>query len=600
MIFIHGIKQVIEDDKYIVEFSDDSNPNVSIRLRDICRDYLSNISYGIVLPMRNYSKVVVPDSGRWFLRYTSIIDFWKNCRNINSDVSDIKNPLYIFLNNSGNVETAFGVIAENVESEFKIIEPLSNRALNVHTGHINLMIKRGTIDYPLNSKNETAKIYIYSSEKANNKTWPEIEKEFAYLQRKRFGLSDCVDANAMEPVWCSWVDWDSKDINTDMLLENIKEGVRLGIKNFIVDDGWYGNGLDSPYDVEMDIGDWEPDKSKIPDMKYLVDETHKMGGKLIIWCAPHAVGKKSKAFSKNKKFLLADSNGRPIINEPRYYSYCLCCKESRKIMADICVDLLEKWDFDGAKYDLFNWIPSVKCENPYHEHDVTSAIEGLKLMLRDVYLRTKAIKSTHIIELKQNYGTVFFSEYGSLMRAGDAPFDDETNFQRTLHIQGYTSKALNDYQSFTRFDSPEDIARAIIKMISVGVPAYGVNFKNLSDSAKRVIGFYNSFFSLKKNIFMQRDFSVSSDNSIITNRCDGERIISILGEGRAIKVGLFDIILNGANNKELVIDNNNGELPVRVYNCYGEIVSERKISNGLSYITVPRGGMLKVLDDNKQ
>lgn len=407
-----------------------------------------------------------------------------------------------------------------------------------------------------------------------------------------------MNRDAFAPIWCSWVDWDSKDINTEMLLENIREGVSLGIQNFIIDDGWYGNGLDSNYDVEMDIGDWEPDKSKIPNMKYLVDETHKLGARLIIWCAPHAVAKNSKAFKSNKYLLLGDSNGNPVMNEPRYYSYCLCCKESRQAVVDICVELLNKWDFDGAKYDLFNWIPSIKCENPSHNHDITSAIEGLELTLKDIYERTKKIKPSHIIELKQNYGTPFFTEYGSLMRAGDSPFDDQTNFQRTLHIQGYTVKALNDYQSFTEYDSPADVAISIIKMMAVGVPAYGVNFKKLYSATKLVIKHYNDIFSKNIDIFMKQREIIFPDNSVILARNTHDCFYFILVEGKVFELNYAGIVFNGTHSSEMILKNTIGIVRTSIYNSFGKLILERQIDKGIVCVEVPSGGMMKVCVEN--
>jgi len=45
-------------------------------------------------------------------------------------------------------------------------------------------------------------------------------------------------------------------------------------------------------------------------------------------------------------------------------------------MEDICVNLIERWGFDGSKYDLFNWVPNCQCKNPDHSSDVNSMIEG--------------------------------------------------------------------------------------------------------------------------------------------------------------------------------------------------------------------------------
>lgn len=108
-----------------------------------------------------------------------------------------------------------------------------------------------------------------------------------------------------------------------------------------------------------------------------------------------------------------------------------------KVMADIAGSLIEKWDFDGAKYDLFNCVPNVRCRNPEHRHDTESMVEGLEWSLRDMYERTRRLKPDYVIELKQNYGTPFMARYGTMTRAGDTPYSLEANLLRTLHVQSF-------------------------------------------------------------------------------------------------------------------------------------------------------------------
>ncbi len=558
-------------------------------------EYVESVAYRFILDMKNYSKVIAPDSGRWYLRHTSLIDFWKNCREFTSDISDVKMPLFIFLNESGNAETAVGVIGRNWETEFSIIEPESNRALNVHTGQIVLQIKKGTKDYSLHTRELEEYLYLFSAKESKRIPWMLIQRHFSDVLRKQYDLKDIYNENAFEPIWCSWVDWDSKEINTKMLLESMEEGVKTGIKNFIIDDGWYGHGLDSDYSTEMNIGDWEPDKNKIPDMHQLVEKAHKMGARTIIWCAPHAVAKYSKAYKQNYKLLLADEGGKPVMNEPQYHSYCFCCPESRKEMVDICVKLFKNWNFDGAKYDLFNWIPNYKCKSPYHTHDTESAIEGLEMTLEEIWKRTTEIKPSNIIELKQNYGTPFFSQYGSLMRAGDAPFDGETNFQRMIHIQSYTPYALNDYQTFTKQDSEIDVAVAIIKMLAVGIPAYGVNFKKLSEDVKKVIKHYNEFFHINKRVLKEPRVPLNANNTVIKIDSDNVNYIFVLLEQEVIQVSERCVIFNGTYSEYLTINCHNKEwCNVQIFDCKGNKMGNLTIEKGLSQIECPCGGRVFV------
>ncbi len=566
---------------------------VSIKVNNE-KDYVKTIAYKLVLSMDNYSKIIAPDSGRWFLRNTSLIDFWKNCKEFSSNIGDIKIPLFMFLKDDGYVGNAVGIIGQNRETSFKILEPESNRALNVHTGHITLEITKGNEYYPLHTQNYMEGIYYFKGNR--KKAWMMVQREFSEIHKKKYHLEDLYCKNALEPMWCSWVDWDSKDINTEMLLENMSSGVELGIKNFIIDDGWYGNGLDSAYSVDMNIGDWEPDPQKIPDMKALVDKAHQLGAKPFIWCAPHAVAKNSNAFKNNYKYLLSDETGTPILNEPQYYSYCFQCPESREIMADICVKLIEKWGFDGSKYDLFNWVPNIPCKNPNHTHDVNSMVEGLEMTLKLIHEKTKKIKPEHMVELKQNYGTVFNMQYGNLMRAGDSPFDLETNFQRTLHIQSYTPYALNDYQTFTENDTAENVACIIIKMLAAGVPAYGMNFAKLSNNVKEVIKYYNSLYSYNLEDFKNNRIPLTPNYSAMFMTGTDINYLFLLSQNKIAEFEEDMLIFNGTYREKILLKNNSKERYFAVTrNCFGKVINKKSYDKDLIEAEIPIGGSIEVL-----
>lgn len=62
-------------------------------------------------------------------------------------------------------------------------------------------------------------------------------------------------------------------------------------------------------------------------------------------------------------------------------------------MSDICLRLAEKYETDGAKYDLFNCIPNVPCCSAEHDHDTESGVEGLELLLKSIYEKERRKKT---------------------------------------------------------------------------------------------------------------------------------------------------------------------------------------------------------------
>ncbi len=582
---------------HILDISIKNEKSIDIQIKLKTKsDQIKSVEYKFVLEMKNYSKVIAPDSGRWFLKNTSLIDFWKNCKEFSSNIGDIKLPLFMFLKDDCYVGSAVGIIGVNLETEFKVLEPESNRALNVHTGHITLEIARGNDYYPLGINEYRENLFYYHAVDKDQKSWMSVQRDFSELQREIYGIKEQFLRNALEPMWCSWVDWDSKDISTDMLLTNVKAGVELGIKNFIIDDGWYGNGLDSDYMTDMDIGDWEPDPKKIPDMKALVNQAHQLGARLFIWCAPHAVAQKSQAFQKNYDFLIADENGKAIINEPQYYSYCFQCPQAREIMSDICAKLIEKWGFDGSKYDLFNWVPNVPCKNPNHKHDVNSMIKGFEKTLELIHKKTKQIKPEHMVELKQNYGTIFNMRYGNLMRAGDSPFDLETNYQRTLHIQSYTSYALNDYQTFTANDTQENVACIIIKMLAAGVPSYGMNFDKLSCDVKKVVKYYNNLYSYNLDSFRNNRIPLDPNYKVMFMNGLETDYIFLLSQSKLAEFEKDTLIFNGSYKKKVFLKNKKkANYFAVIKDCTGVVVNKKSYQNDLEEVEIPIGGNIQIL-----
>ncbi|MEK8172213.1 hypothetical protein NKH77_31860 [Streptomyces sp. M19] len=167
---------------------------------------------------------------------------------------------------------------------------------------------------------------------------------------------------------------------------------------------------------------------------------------------------------------MRDASGALLVCPTRFHALCLRSPGAREIMARACAGMLAAYDFDGFKYDLFNWLPVEPCRSEQHEHDTESSVAGLHRTMEAIDRATHAVKPRHIVEMKQNYGTPHFAGFGTMMRAGDAPYAPETNFLRTMHVQGYTSPALADYQTFTEDDTAVDVGLMVIRMLAAGIP----------------------------------------------------------------------------------------------------------------------------------
>lgn len=547
-------------------------------------DRLDSIEYVLSSDMRNYRNPIIPDSGRWFIWNPHMVMFWR--LNMESCINDVKTPLYIFTGQDMNMGMAFGLIGRNYETGFKILEPRHNRALICYMRRLSVSIRRGTALHPIPDSVAAARpdgavtehLYFSTSKDAPNQPWTLTLRDFCEHQKRIFGIPDVSHESAMAPLWCSWTDWHSNDVTDKVMRQQVREGVKLGIRNYIVDDGWFGPGLDNEWDVPLNIGDWEPEPNRFPDMKKLVKDIRREGGVPMIWCAPHAVAEGAKCFKKRRPFLIEDDKGALVKTTNGFHSLCFQNPDARRIMGDIAADLITKWDFDGAKYDLFNSVPVCKCCNPAHTHDVSSMVEGLELTLKEIAQRCRALKPDYIIELKQNYGTPFLAQYGSMTRAGDTPYNPEGNFLRTLHVQSYSPFSINDYQTVTNADSPEDAACVVIKMIAVGIPTYSIDFSRLCAANKRVIAHYNKWYSRNVRAFMKYRIPLDGDSNRFKLEAPGKDFFFLVNNGGPLEIARSSVILNGTGGRDLFLRyRGRKKATFTMWDCQGRKVETRAV-----------------------
>jgi hypothetical protein len=96
------------------------------------------------------------------------------------------------------------------------------------------------------------------------------------------------------PVYSTWYNY-HQDVDAAVLVKEIIVARQLGYGSIIVDDGW--QTLDSGRGYAY-TGDWKPER--MPEMKRFVDESHRIGMKVLLWYAVPFVGKHSQAAARFK------------------------------------------------------------------------------------------------------------------------------------------------------------------------------------------------------------------------------------------------------------------------------------------------------------
>ena len=549
---------------------------------------ITSIKHVITTGLRNFHTVICPDSGRNYPKEMQLVNFWSNKRA--STHFDIKAPIYIFTGQNHNTDFAFGVMGKDYETEFTPLEPTLNRALQAHFRRLTLSISRGTEKNPIPKEISMANpdcsieegIFVRDYENEQGVPWISTLREFSNLTREMFNIEFPYDKEALEPLWCSWTDWHSTQIDEKVILDNVEEGVKLGITNYVVDDGWFGPALDSEFGTKLLFGDWEAEGTRYKDIKELSRSIRKAGGRSIIWCAPHTITPTAKKFIENYDYLMKDKFGVPIFSYNKLNLYCPRCKEGRAKMAEICADLVTKYETDGAKYDLFNIYPDEECMATDHEHDTDSNVVGLTLMLAEIWEKIRKEKPDYLVELKQNYGWVFLSQYGSMTRAGDTPYNPEGNFMRTAFVQAYHPYAINDYQTITNYDNVPDSARIVIKMMSVGIPTYSMDITKLTDDHKKMLKFFNFLYldMIKDHKDVQR-IPLDANLGLWLLRGKNENIYFAVNEGNTLNITenrSFKILNANIYDEINIIPEFDREYEAIFYNCLGEVEKKEAIT----------------------
>ena len=536
-------------------------------------DKVSELTHSMTVGLKNFNNVIIPDCGRFYTNHIQTVEFWS--RDFKSEVSHVRTPLYVFCGQDNYAALAFGVVGEDYERDFICAQPRVERALMAYYKKMTLEI-RGHIPKEYRAESFTEILYLKEFAEGSEIAWTEVLKEFSTTRRRTEEIVYPYNKEGMMPLWCSWTDWHSDDVTEEVILDNVQNGVKLGIKNYIIDDGWFGPGLDSPLDAILNIGDWTEDQTKIKDLKKLTGKIRALGGKSVIWCAPHAVGDGAKCLRERKPYLMTDKHGALIKTSNKFNVLCLRSPEAREIMADICARLITEYDTDGAKYDLYNCIPAEECCGCGHTHDTDSMIVALERTMKAIWESVHRIKPDYIVELKQNYGGAKLSSYGTMMRAGDTPYSPDGNFMRTAYVQGYTPYAINDYQTITDFDKPLDNFRIIAKMITVGIPTYSMDIGNLSQDNKKVLGFLNHWYienMVNTETYDRKAVSGLLDCWMMKKKQDDETIYFLVNLTQNLKIagGKFQI-LNGSVNREVFVSGD-GKYEVVCKDIFGDVIS---------------------------
>ena len=122
------------------------------------------------------------------------------------------------------------------------------------------------------------------------------------------------DAQKDRPVLLN--NWEAThcDFNEERLTELFNGARQTGAELFLLDDGWFGNGIYSRDDDKHGLGDWEPSTKKLPrGLSYIAKEALKRKVGFGIWLEPEMVNPQSELYQKHPDWIITQPKREPIL-----------------------------------------------------------------------------------------------------------------------------------------------------------------------------------------------------------------------------------------------------------------------------------------------
>ena len=172
------------------------------------------------------------------------------------------------------------------------------------------------------------------------------------------------------------------DFDEEKLSVLFKDGKKLGVDLFLLDDGWFGNKYPRNND-KTSLGDWQENTKKLPHgLGYLVKDAESTGIRFGIWLEPEMVSPKSELYEKHPDWVIKLPN-----RQEYYYRNQLVLDLSNAKVQDFIYDVVNgiltknptlgyiKWDCNAVIYNAYS------VTNPNPSHLYVDYVQGLYKVL---------------------------------------------------------------------------------------------------------------------------------------------------------------------------------------------------------------------------
>ena len=386
-----------------------------------------------------------------------------------------------------------------------------------------------------------------------------VREAVAWIEKTANIVPCRVPVAACDPLYSSWYNFHQDVFAADIEAE-LAIAAKLGMKTFIVDDGWQTDDTNRGYAF---CGDWQISKRRFPDMAAHVKRVQDLGIKYMMWYSVPFIGLKSANYEKFKgKYVKGDDRGMgAAVLDPRF-------PEVRKFLVDTYVKALKDWNIDGFKLDFIDAFrfsgedPAVK-EN-YAGRDIKSLPVAVDRLMTEVKEALTAIKPDILVEFRQSYVGPAIRKYGNMLRVGDCPGNLRRNrfAIANLRLASGSAAVHSDMLEWNFAESPEHAALYVINSM-FGVVQYSVMLRNAPKEHLAMVERWIKFSQDHRDTLLNGKFTPRHPElqyPVIEAESDKEVIIGLYDDGRIVDVPAKKTFVMNASGKDSFVIRRGGKI----------------------------------------
>ena len=397
---------------------------------------------------------------------------------------------------------------------------------------------------------------------ARAKGFADAVRESVAWVEKSAGIVPCrVPESALDPLYSSWYNF-HQDVHAADIEAELAIAAKLGMKTFIVDDGWQTDDTNRGYAF---CGDWKVSPRRFPDMAAHVKRVQALGVKYMMWYSVPFIGHKSANFPRFKgKYLMDDDRGMgAAVLDPRF-------PEVRKFLVDTYVNALRDWNIDGFKLDFIDSFrfagPDPAVKENYAGRDIKSLPLAVDRLMTEVKEALTAIKPDVLVEFRQRYVGPAIRKYGNMLRVGDCPGNLRCNrfAMANLRLASGGTAVHSDMLEWNFAESPDHAALYVINSM-FGVVQYSVMLRNAPKEHLAMVEKWIKFSQDHRDTLLHGKFTPRHPElqyPVIEAEGDKEVVIGLFDDGRVLDVppDKKTFVMNASGKDSFVVRRGGGRL----------------------------------------